>query len=97
MINLVDLAVERRRTGATILVDPNIARFVRGNKAFRRVMGRMNRLLNGNDAGPDGPVRTAMLIAAISGTAGHPLVVGLDDDVLRTQLMLLAKRLLDPV
>ena len=58
-------------------------------------MGRMNRLLMGNEPGPDGPARTATLIAAISGAAVHPLVSGLDDDTLRAQLLQLAKRFLD--
>jgi hypothetical protein len=54
----------------------------------------MNRLLMGNESGPDGPVRTAMVIAAISGAAVHPLVFPLDDDTLRVQLLQLAKRFL---
>lgn len=94
--NMVALAVERRRTMATILADPGIARFAPMTGSFRRVMGRMNRLLLGNDPGPDGAVRTAMIIAAISGAAVHPLVVDLDDDTLRAQLLPLAKRFLDP-
>lgn len=64
-------------------------------EATTRVMGRMNRLLMGNEPGSDGPARTATLIAAISGAAVHPLVSGLDDDTLRTQLMQLAQRFLD--
>jgi hypothetical protein len=35
-----------------------------------------------------------MLIAAISGTVLHPLVAGLDDETLRSQLNQLARRLL---
>jgi hypothetical protein len=35
-----------------------------------------------------------MLTAAISGTVMHPLVAGLDDEVLRSQLQRLAERLL---
>jgi len=96
--NMVDLAVERRRAMATIVADPSLVRFAPKAKSFRRVMGRMNRLLLGNDPGPDGAVRTAMVIAAISGAAVHPLVAELDDDTLRAQLLPLAKRFLsDPV
>jgi hypothetical protein len=35
-----------------------------------------------------------MLTAAISGTVMHPLVAGLDDETLRSQLERLARRLL---
>jgi hypothetical protein len=36
-----------------------------------------------------------MLTAALSGTVVHPLVADLDDDTLRSQLLELARRLLD--
>jgi hypothetical protein len=37
-----------------------------------------------------------MLSAAISGAVMHPLVVGRDDDTLRTQLLHLTRRFLGP-
>jgi AcrR family transcriptional regulator len=92
--HIVTLAVERRRTTSIILNDPVIARLFPENKTFRRVMARMNRMLMGNDAGPDGQIETAMLIAAISGAAIHPLCVDLDDGRLRSQLLHLARRFL---
>jgi hypothetical protein len=55
----------------------------------------LTRLLIGNEPGPDGRVRTAMLIAAISGAAAHPLVFDLDDETLRDQPLQLAYRFLD--
>jgi AcrR family transcriptional regulator len=93
--NMVDLAVERRRLAGTLLNDPVIARVIPENESFGRVMQRMNRMLMGTDTGPDAHLRTAMLIAAISGTAIHPFAMELDDDVLRSQLLELARRLLD--
>jgi hypothetical protein len=57
-------------------------------------MHRLRRIVVGNDAGPEARVRTAMLIAAISGAAMHPFVVDLDDDVLRVELLNLARRFL---
>ena len=94
LTGIVDLAVERRRTVSTLLSDPVIARFFPEHESFRRVMGRMNRLLIGDDSGPEGRVRTAMVIAAISGAVIHPFTVGLDDDTLRSQLLQLARRFL---
>jgi hypothetical protein len=91
---MVDLAVAHRRTVSTILNDPVIVRFFAAHESFRHVMDRMSRVLMGDDIGHEARVSTAMLTAAISGTVMHPLVVGLDDETLRTQLQRLAERLL---
>jgi AcrR family transcriptional regulator len=91
---IVDLAIDRRRTVGTILSDPVIAGFFADDDGFRDVMHRLQRLLIGDDAGPEARVRTAMLIAAISGAVMHPFVIDLDDDVLRTELVRLARRVL---
>jgi AcrR family transcriptional regulator len=91
---IVDLAVERRRTVGTILSDPVIVGFFAEHETFRDVMHRLRHLLIGDDAGPEGRVRTAMLLAAISGAVVHPFVVDLKDDVLRAQLRGLARRFL---
>ncbi len=94
---MVDLAVANRRTASSILNDPVIVRFFAEHESFRPVMDRMGRVLVGDGLGHEGRVSTAMLTAAISGTVIHPLVAGLDDDVLRPQLLRLAQRLLPPL
>lgn len=91
---MVDLAVDRRRTTSTILSDPVIVGFFAEHETFRDVMHRLRRLLIGDDAGPEARVRTAMLIAATSGAVMHLFVVGLDDDILRAELLRLARRFL---
>ncbi|MGD0748501.1 MAG: helix-turn-helix domain-containing protein [Acidimicrobiales bacterium] len=91
---MVDLAVAHRRTVSSILNDPVIVRFFAEHESFRPVMNRMSRVLVGTDVGHEARVSTAMLTAAISGTVMHPLVAGLDDEVLRSQLQRLAERLL---
>ena len=91
---MVDLAVDRRRTTSTILSDPVIVGFFAEHETFRDVMHRLRRLLIGDDSGPEARVRTAMLIAATSGAVMHPFVVGLDDDILRAELLRLARRFL---
>ena len=40
-------------------------------------------------------MRAAMVAAAIGGAVTHPLVVDLDDDTLRTNLVALARTLVD--
>jgi AcrR family transcriptional regulator len=91
---MVDLAVAHRRTASTILNDPVIVRFFADHESFRPVMERMSRVLVGDDVGHEARISTAMLTAAISGTVMHPLVAGLDDETLRSQLQGLAERLL---
>jgi AcrR family transcriptional regulator len=92
---IVDLAVQRRRMESTLLGDPVIVRFFAHHEPFRQVMDRLYRLLMGDDAGPDARVPAAMLTAAIGGAVMHPIVAGLDDETLRTQLLRLARRFLD--
>lgn len=92
---MVDLAVKGRRTASPILSDPVIVPFFAKHERFRNVMHRLSRLLEGTDTDPDARVPAAMLTAAISGAVMHPLVAGLDDDTLRSQLMRLAHRLFD--
>jgi len=95
VVGIVDLAVEHRRTMSAILSDPVIARFYARHEPFRDVMTRLSRVLTGDDAKPDAQLSAAMLTAAISGAVMHPLVVGLDDETLRAQLLRLARRFLD--
>ncbi len=91
---IVDLAVERRRMESTLLGDPVIVRFFAHHEPFRQVMGRLYRLLTGDDTGPDARLSAAMLTAAIGGAVMHPLLADVDDDTLRSQLLRLARRFL---
>ncbi len=91
---MVDLAVAHRRTMSTILNDPVIIRFFSEHESFRHVMDRMSRVLIGDNVGHEARVSTAMVTAAISGTVMHPLVAGLDDETLRSELQRLAGHLL---
>lgn len=88
---IIELAVTRRREVSSLLNDPIIGRLFAKNTHLLEVLDRLNRLLVGPNAGPDSKVATAMLTAAISGATIHPLVVGRDDETLRTQLERLAR------
>lgn len=91
---IVDLAIERGRKVSTMLNDPVIGGLFAEHEMFHEVMHRLRRLLVGDDAGPEGRIRTAMLIAAVSGAVMHPFVAGLDDDDVRRELVRLARRFL---
>ncbi len=94
LAGVVDLAVDSRRTASTILSDPVIVGFFAEHEEFRDVTQRLRRLLAGDEAGPEARVRMAMLVAAISGAVMHPFVADLDDDMLRVELLRLARRFL---
>lgn len=91
---LVDLAVEQRGIVNIIQGDPVMIRLIAEHEPFRRLMGRLNALLVGDDPDPDLRVPAAMLTAAIGSAATHPLVVDLDDETLRIQLLDLTRRFL---
>lgn len=91
---IVDLAVARGRTASTILSDPVIVGFFADHGIFRDVMHRLRHILVGDDTAPEARVRTAMLIAAISGAVMHPFVADLDDELVRGELLRLARRFL---
>ncbi|MGZ4709116.1 MAG: TetR/AcrR family transcriptional regulator [Acidimicrobiales bacterium] len=96
LTEMVDLAVANRRMVSSLQHDPVVVRLLAEHEPFRRLMARQNRLLVGTDTGPDARVSAAMVSGAIVGAVTHPLVVDLDDDTLRSQLLDLARRFLTP-
>src|SRR5262245_18867726 len=91
---MIDLAVESRRMASILQRDPVMVRFPAGHAPFRLVFERLNRVMIGGVSDPQARVRAAMLIAAIGGAVIHPLVLDLDDESLRSQLLILARKLL---
>ena len=91
---MIDLAVERRRMASVLQRDPVMLRFLEEHEPFRRVMERVNRLLMGGVSDPRARVQAAMLASAIAGAVIHPLVLDLDDESLRSQLLKQARKLL---
>jgi AcrR family transcriptional regulator len=91
---IVDLAIDRGRRASTILSDPVIVGFFADHHEFRDVMHRLRHILVGDDKAPEARVRVAMLIAAISGAVMHPFLADLDDDIVRAELLRLARRFL---
>src|SRR5262245_17565684 len=90
---MIELAVEQRSWAGVLQRDPVMLRFLQQHAPFRRVMERVNRVLMGGAADPRARVRAAMLAAAIAGAVVHPLVLDLDDEILRSQLLRQAHRL----
>ena len=91
---MIDVAVERRRMASILQQDPVMLRFLQNHQPFRRVMARVNRVLMGAPPEPRARVQAAILAAAIAGAVTHPLVLDLDDESLRSQLVKQVRKLL---
>jgi AcrR family transcriptional regulator len=90
---VVDLMVARRYRAGHLQGDPVMIRMLAVHKPYRRLMDRLYRLLTG-EAGPGARVQAAMLTSSLGAAVTHPLVMDLDDDELRGQLLHFAGRLL---
>jgi len=93
---MIDLAVERRRMASVLQRDPVMLRFLDEHEPFRRVMVRVNRVLMGGASDSGARVQAAMLAATIAGAVIHPLVLELDDETLRSQLLKQTRKLFPP-
>ena len=90
---VIDMAVERRQAAATLQFDPVIIRLLAEHEPFQQFLTRLYGVLLG-DADDEARVPAAMLSGAIGTAVMHPLVADVDDDALRSQLLLLTRRLL---
>lgn len=79
---LVGLAVEGRRTFTRIHLDPVIVRLVAQDEQLRTLRRRFDRLVAGGEAGAEGLVRGAVVVAAIVSAVAQQSVSELDDEAL---------------
>jgi AcrR family transcriptional regulator len=87
LAHVIDMAVKRRHLVTTLQSDPVIVRFLAEHEPFMQLMERLYAVLIGDATGAEARVPAAMISAAIGGAVTHPLVMDLDDDTLRVQLM----------
>ena len=93
LTSVIDLAVERRHMVTTLQGDPVMIRLLAEHEPFRLLMERLYGVMLGADADPEARVPAAMMAAAIGGAVSHPLVMELDDDTLRVELLKLARQM----
>jgi AcrR family transcriptional regulator len=91
---MIDLAVDSRQMANVLQRDPVMLRFLEEHEPFRRVMERVNRVLMGGAPDARARVQAAIFASAIGGAVIHPLVLDLDDESLRSQLLKQARKLL---
>ncbi|MEB3019522.1 TetR/AcrR family transcriptional regulator [[Mycobacterium] crassicus] len=92
---VIDMTVRRRGVASTLQFDPVIVRLLAEHRPFQQFIARLYGVLVG-EAGDDAVVSAAMLSGAIAVGVMHPLVGDIDDDILRTQLLRLTKRFIEP-
>lgn len=95
LTRVIDLAIERRRMVSVLQFDPVIVRLLAEHQPFQQFIARLYGALLGDEADTEARVHAAMLSGAISVAVMHPLVVDIDDDRLRSQLLHTTRRILD--
>jgi AcrR family transcriptional regulator len=93
---VIDLVVSRRRIVSALQQDPVIVRLLAKHEPFLHLMDRLFNVLTGGDPSAAARVRGAMISAAIGGAVTHPLVVGLDDETLRSEMLRFTRQLFAP-
>jgi AcrR family transcriptional regulator len=91
---LVELTMGVGRSMSTVLNDPAVTGSFSRHAGYRDLLRRIRVLLLGEDSSKEARVRIATLLAALNGTATHPLVAHLDDDTMRSELLNIAHRVL---
>jgi AcrR family transcriptional regulator len=96
LTSVIDLAVSRRRWVNALQGDPIMIRLLGSHDPFIDLMTRVYSVLMGiSDDGPSHRMRIAIVSAAIGAAIVHPLVVDMDDETLRTELLAVTTRLFD--
>jgi AcrR family transcriptional regulator len=95
LVQLIDLAVTRRKWVGTLTSDPVIIRILGEHPPFQRFMSRLYGVLLDERDDTRARVSAAIMSAAIAGSVVNPMVSDLDDEVLRANLVELIPRLLE--
>ncbi|MGA5466861.1 TetR/AcrR family transcriptional regulator [Mycobacterium sp. NPDC050041] len=92
---VVDLAIERRTAVSVLQFDPVIVRLLAEHQPFQRFIDRLYTAMLGDETGSRARLHAAMLSGVISVAVMHPLVVDIDDDTLRAELLQTMRRIVD--
>lgn len=93
---MVDMTIGVGRRVSTVLSDPAVTGSFSRHAGYLDLLRRIRRLLMDEPTTQRARIRTATLIAAINGTATHPLLADLDDETLRNEVLFVAHQLLTP-
>ncbi|WP_432563383.1 TetR/AcrR family transcriptional regulator [Kineococcus sp. SYSU DK003] len=93
---LVDLIVEVRRLYVVAAVDPVIAHLQENYPRMRQISSEMLEVLAGEGADDESRVRVVFFLSGMVGPIGDESCRDIDDDVLRSMLLDIGRRLLLP-
>jgi AcrR family transcriptional regulator len=94
---IVDLTIGVGGSMTAVLNDPAVTGSFSRHAGYRELLRRMQVILMGEAPTKEARVRTAVLLAALNGTASHPLVAHLDNVTLRSELLNIAHQLIPPM
>lgn len=93
---VIDLAISRRRWVNALQGDPVMVRLLGSHDPFIDLMARVYSVLMGlTGDGAAERMRIAIVSAAIGAAMVHPLVVDMDDETVRVELLAVTRRLFD--
>jgi AcrR family transcriptional regulator len=95
LTRVIDMAVERRRMVAVLQFDPVIVRLLAEHKPFQQFIDRLYAALLGDETGTQARIHAAMLSGVISVAVMHPLVVDIDNETLRSEVLRTMRRIVD--
>jgi len=95
LIQVIDMAVRRRRWVRTLQNDPIIVRLLGEHPPFREFIGELYGILQDENDDTVARVSAALFSGAIAGTVINPLLDDVDDDTLRAALVQLTTRMLN--
>lgn len=95
LTQVVDMAVSRRRLTGVLQFDPVVVRLLAEHPPFAQFIERLYRVLLGEGDGVEARVNAAVMSGALSAAVMHPLVIDVDDEPLRRQILKVTRRILD--
>jgi AcrR family transcriptional regulator len=95
LVQVVDMAVTKRRLTGVLQFDPVVVRLLAEHGPFQQFIERLYRVLLGEGDGVEARVNAAVMSGALSAAVMHPLVTDVGDEVLRTQILKVTRRILD--
>jgi AcrR family transcriptional regulator len=95
LVYVIDMAVTRRRWVRALQFDPVMVRLLGSDKALTDVLAQIYGILIGASSNAEARVSVALLGAAMGAAVVHPMVADMDEDLLRRELLKVARRTFD--
>lgn len=94
LVGFVDMTVRHRKLIGMVGTDPGVIHALSTHPDIADLFGKPLILLAGNEPSPTGEINASLVLSGIACTASSPLLMHVDDDTLRDQLLTSTRRLL---